>query len=66
MGVHSGNKVSLIILHDAGLTVHIVQTSGEVYVAWVPVQGECVTILLHAYHNWTSPTFSLKEPSMSY
>lgn len=40
MRVHSGNKVSFIILCDARLTVHVMQTSREVYVAWVPVQSE--------------------------
>ena len=35
-----GNKVSFINLHDAGLTVHVMWTSGEVYIAKAPVQGE--------------------------
>ena len=40
MRVHSGNKVSFIILCDARLTVHVMQTSREVYIAWVLVQSE--------------------------
>ena len=33
MRAHSGNNVNFIILYDAELIVHVMQTSKEVYIA---------------------------------